>query len=67
MKQKKNHLMPNKIAQDSALLFASELDNNSNKDTLLYGIPYFAKDNLQTKISKQLLIIKYFKRLYSTV
>lgn len=39
----------NKIAEDSALLLAKELDNSNKKDNLLFGIPYFAKDNFATK------------------
>ncbi|ATZ17768.1 amidase family protein [Mesoplasma melaleucae] len=39
----------NKLVEDKALLLAKELDNNIDQNTLLYGIPYFAKDNFATK------------------
>ncbi|AVN62207.1 amidase family protein [Mesoplasma coleopterae] len=39
----------NKLIDEKAINFAKEVETNSNINSLLYGIPYFAKDNFATK------------------
>ncbi|AGY41234.1 Aspartyl-tRNA(Asn) amidotransferase subunit A, Glutamyl-tRNA(Gln) amidotransferase subunit A [Mesoplasma florum W37] len=39
----------NKMNEEKAITFSKEMEKASNVDSLLYGIPYFAKDNFATK------------------
>ncbi|ATZ21372.1 amidase family protein [Mesoplasma tabanidae] len=39
----------NKLSDQHAIKLANKLDQDSNKNSLLYGIPYFAKDNFATE------------------
>ncbi|AVN64906.1 Asp-tRNA(Asn)/Glu-tRNA(Gln) amidotransferase GatCAB subunit A [Mesoplasma florum] len=39
----------NKMNEENAIAFSKEMEKVSNVNSLLYGIPYFAKDNFATK------------------
>ncbi|AVN63531.1 Asp-tRNA(Asn)/Glu-tRNA(Gln) amidotransferase GatCAB subunit A [Mesoplasma florum] len=39
----------NKMNEENAIAFSKEMEKVSNTNSLLYGIPYFAKDNFATK------------------
>ncbi|AVN60843.1 amidase family protein [Mesoplasma florum] len=39
----------NKINEENAIAFSKEMEKVLNTNSLLYGIPYFAKDNFATK------------------